>query len=94
MFVFPGPYAGRVDIDPGSASPPYEQLAALLRSRIESGAYPAGRALPSLARLGQETGLSRNTIIRSIALLADLGLVTRRQGWGTFVVPADQRPKA
>ena len=82
-----------MEIDPGSAMPPYEQLAALMRARIESGEYPSGRALPSLARLGQETGLSRNTIMRSIALLAAEGLVSRRQGWGTFVVPVDQRPR-
>src|SRR5712691_4669036 len=85
-------YLDRVSIDHGAETPPYEQLAAILRARIESGEYPAGRALPSLARLGQETGLSRNTIMRSIGVLADEGLVTRRQGWGTFVLAPDQRP--
>jgi GntR family transcriptional regulator len=64
---------------------------AILRARIESGEYPAGRALPSRARLEQETGLSRNTIMRSIRVLADEGLVTRRQGWGTFVLAPGER---
>lgn len=81
-----------MEIDHGAGTPPFEQLAAILRARIESGEYPPGRMLPSLARLGQETGLSRNTIMRSIAILADEGLVTRRQGWGTFVRGPDERP--
>jgi DNA-binding GntR family transcriptional regulator len=65
---------------------PYEQLAALLRQRIHDGTYPPGRAIPSLERIHQETGLSVKTIRRAIAILADEGLVHVRPGWGTFVV--------
>jgi hypothetical protein len=48
--------------------------------------YPPGRAIPSLQRIHQETGLSTKTIRRAIAILAAEGLVHIRPGWGTFVV--------
>jgi DNA-binding GntR family transcriptional regulator len=35
----------------------------------------------------QEYGVARNTARRAIGVLADEGLITVRQGWGTFVKP-------
>ncbi len=83
-----------MSIDHDAETPPFGQLAAILRARIESGELQPGRALPALTYLMQEYGLSRNTVRRAIGVLADEGLVRTRPGWGTFVVPEDQRPKA
>lgn len=78
-----------MEIDHGADEFPYKQLARLLRERIASGEYPPGRAIPSVERLRQETGLAVKTIRRAIALLADEGLVVVRPGWGTFVAKRD-----
>jgi len=80
-----------VSIDHEAETPPFAQLAAILRARIESGELRPGRALPSLTTLMQEYGLSRNTVRRAIGVLSDEGLVRTRPGWGTFVVPPGER---
>lgn len=81
-----------MSIDHDAETPPFAQLAAILRAQIGSGALRPGRALPSLTTLMQEYGLSRNTVRRSIAELTAEGLVRTRPGWGTFVIPPDERP--
>lgn len=72
-------------VDPHSLEPPYLQIAASLRRVIESGELAPGARLPSLNRLAQEWQVSKGTVVRAVAVLADAGLVESRQGWGTFV---------
>jgi len=85
-------YLDRVSIDYDSADPPYRQLAAILRGRIESGAITA--RLPGEKALQQEFGLALATVRKAVKLLRDDGLVRTVPGWGTYVVPGDQRPRA
>lgn len=59
------------------------QLAAQLRSRIESGELTS--TLPSIMELTEETGLAVNTVRRAIKLLIDEGVVYTVPGRGTFV---------
>ena len=73
-------------IDHQGMVPVYRQLAAILREKIQSGEYPPGRAIPSENRLMQEYGLARETVRKSIGVLADEGLVQAVQGRGVFVV--------
>lgn len=80
-----------MSIDHEAETPPFAQLAAILRAQIESGELRPGRALPSLTYLMQHYGLSRNTVRRAIAVLTEEGLVRTRPGWGTFVVPPGER---
>ena len=80
-----------MSIDHEAETPPFAQLAGILRAQIESGKLRPGRALPSLTQLMQYYGLSRNTVRRSISVLAEEGLVRTRPGWGTFVVPPSER---
>ena len=82
-----------MSIDHDGEIPPFAQLADILRGRIESGDLRPGRAMPSLIFLTQEYELSRNTVRRAIAVLAEEGLVRTRPGWGTFVVPVSERPR-
>lgn len=63
------------------------QLAAQLRSRIESGELTS--TLPSIMELTEETGLAVNTVRRAIKLLIDEGVVYTVPGRGTFVRPPE-----
>lgn len=74
-----------VTIDHGAAEPLWQQLADVLRGKIESGELPAGRVIPSEATLSQEYGLSRGTVVKALDALERDGLVRRVQGRGTFV---------
>jgi DNA-binding GntR family transcriptional regulator len=74
-----------VAIDHGAAEFPYLQLARILRERIASGEYPAGRQIPALIALEEEFGLSSMTVRRAVAMLAEEGLLVRVPGRGTFV---------
>jgi GntR family transcriptional regulator len=62
-----------------------------LREEITSGRIAPRRPIPSVTTLQQETGLARGTIRKAIALLVKDGLVVVRPGWGTFVVPENER---
>jgi GntR family transcriptional regulator len=82
-----------VRIDHDAEAFPFEQLAAILRQRIEDGTYPPGTRIPPLTALEAESGLSPMTVRRAVKLLADQGLVRSRAGRGTFVVPTEERPR-
>ncbi len=82
---------GRVTVDHGSDVPPYRQLAAILKAKIESGEIASRSPLPSITRLQQEHGLAKGTVRKAIQLLVDDGYVRVEPGWGTFVVPPGER---
>jgi len=62
------------------------QVYLLLRERIASGRLRDGGALPGEQALAAEHGVSRVTVRRALAELEREGLVSRRQGAGTFVL--------
>ncbi len=70
---------------PSCRSVRYEELARTLHGRIRSGLYPLGAKLPSEAELMSETGFSRSTVRRALAMLVDDGLVRKERGRGAFV---------
>jgi GntR family transcriptional regulator len=78
-------------IDPDGPTPLYQQLAAVLRERIDKGQLPANRPIPSIAQLQQEFGLARGTILHAVELLRDEGLVHVVRGRGTFVGKPDAK---
>jgi DNA-binding GntR family transcriptional regulator len=67
------------------AVPPYKRIAAELRAKIEAGALRPGEQVPSATQLAEQYGVNRNTALRALKLLADEGLITMEQGWGSFV---------
>jgi GntR family transcriptional regulator len=79
-----------VEISYDSAEPPYRQLAAILRARIESGEVTT--RLPGEKSLVQESGLAQGTVRKAIGLLRDAGLVRTVPGWGTYIIPESERP--
>ena len=64
------------------------RLYLFFKERIVSGALAPGQRLPSEPRLAVTHGLSRVTIRRALDGLSRDGLVSRRQGLGTFVTPS------
>ncbi len=81
-------------MQPGSPSSRYRRLAEDLRARIVNGDLQAGDRLPSEAQLSLEHGVSRGTVVRAISELVSQGLVTRRQGSGSFVASRSLHRKA
>jgi DNA-binding GntR family transcriptional regulator len=64
--------------------PMAEQVTQFLHQKIIAGVYPPGEKLPSEEDLSTELGVSRGTIRSALASLAASGLVTRKQGDGTY----------
>jgi GntR family transcriptional regulator len=73
-------------IDRDGPIPPYRQVAAILRERIETGAIPPGRRIPSLVELEQEFDAARDTLRKAVQVLKDEGLVETVVGMGVFVI--------
>ncbi|HEV6966658.1 MULTISPECIES: GntR family transcriptional regulator [Roseateles] len=71
--------------DASSAGPLYFRLAATLRELIQQGQLASGRSLPPERELAQRLAVSRQTIRRVVDELASEGVLTVRQGSGTFV---------
>ncbi len=65
--------------------PLWREIAASLREAVLDGTWQEGERLPSETQLGERYGANRHTVRRAVAWLVDSGLVTVRQGHGTFV---------
>lgn len=78
-------------VDSSLALPLYHQVAGVLRQRIDDGDYPAGGKLLSEDELAAEFAVSRATIRQAVGELVVEGLVTRKQGSGTFVQPRNPK---
>jgi DNA-binding GntR family transcriptional regulator len=65
--------------------PAYQQIADDIRSRILDGTLSEGDKLPSEAELMSDYGVSRIVVRMAVEILESEGLVTKRQGKGTFV---------
>ena len=76
-------------LDDADPRPLWQQLADLLRGRIERGEL-AGR-LEAETSLAQHYGVSRDTVRRALADLARDGLIRSTRGRGTFVLPPSER---
>ncbi len=76
-------------LDQDDPRPLWQQLADLLRDRIDRGEL-AGR-LEAEMTLAEHYGVSRDTVRRALACLAREGLIRSTRGRGTFVVPPGDR---
>ena len=74
-------------IDHEGSTPVYLQLAAVLRSMIESGEIPPDRPLPSVKSMMQTYGVAQGTAERAVRILKDEGLVRTVIGKGVYVRP-------
>lgn len=63
----------------------YEQLKLLIKKDIVDKVYKPGEKMPSETELGEVYGVSRITVRRAVKELVNEGLLTSKQGKGTFV---------
>jgi DNA-binding GntR family transcriptional regulator len=82
------PRGSQARVEHGLRRPLYIHVAATLQDRIVSGHYPVASYLPPEAQLSEEFATSRNTVREALRLLAERGLVRRRQGTGNLVTSA------
>jgi len=76
-----------MDLDRSGPVPLYFQVASRIEAAIRSNALPPGSRLEGEIAFGERLGLSRPTMRRAIQELVDKGLLVRRRGIGTQVVP-------
>jgi GntR family transcriptional regulator len=77
-------------VNTGAGVPLHRQLFLVLHDEIARGALAPGAALPTEQALCDEFGVSRITVRRALADLAEQGYIERRQGVGSFVRQHDR----
>lgn len=65
--------------------PLYQQIQQVLQQRIADGEWKNSEPLPSEWDLAAQLGVSQGTVRKALMALVSAGLLTRRQGRGTFV---------
>jgi GntR family transcriptional regulator len=78
----------------GAGVPLHRQLFLVLHDEIARGAIAPGDALPTEQSLCDQFGVSRITVRRALADLAEQGYIERRQGVGSFVRQLDRSDEA
>jgi DNA-binding FadR family transcriptional regulator len=67
-----------------------EAAIAEIRGEIASGHWKVGEKIPSEAQLAESLGMSRLSVREAVRALVHTGLLTTRQGAGTFVTATDE----
>lgn len=76
-------------LDKGLPIPLYHQLKTILLNKIEEGEWKPEEQLPTESELANQFNVSKITVRQALKEIADLGIVRREQGRGTFV----EKPK-
>ncbi|CAM3118522.1 GntR family transcriptional regulator [Saccharomonospora xinjiangensis] len=74
-----------IRLEPGSGTPPYEQVKSEISRQILDGELPVGTKLPTVRKLAAELGIAPGTIARAYRELEEAGLLETRGRAGTFV---------
>jgi DNA-binding transcriptional regulator YhcF (GntR family) len=83
-----------IEIDFGSAVPPYEQVRRQVAEQINSGSLVVGTRLPPVRALAESLGLAANTVARTYRELESAGLVETRGRGGTVVSSSGDSSRA
>ena len=78
-------------IDRADSTAVFEQVAAEIRRAILDGEAKPGERLPPAKDLASELGVNTNTVLRSLRLLRDEGLLEFRRGRGVTVAGTPER---
>jgi GntR family transcriptional regulator len=78
-------------IDRTDSSAVFEQVAAEIRRAILDGEAKPGDRLPPAKDLAAELGVNTNTVLRSLRVLRDEGLLEFRRGRGVTVAGTPER---
>lgn len=81
-----------LEVDPGSAVPPYEQVRAQIAGFVGSRTLPPGTRLPAIRQLAGDLGVAPGTVARAYRELEQTGFIVSRGRHGTRV--ADDPPTA
>jgi GntR family transcriptional regulator len=73
------------EVSTAAGVPLHRQLFLVLHDEIDRGVMAPGAALPTEQTLCDQFGVSRITVRRALADLAEQGYIERRQGVGSFV---------
>lgn len=73
------------EVDRKNGSPPFEQIARMLRHAITSGELRCGDRLPTETKLAEQCGVARTTVRRAVQELRRAGLVVPTSGRGLRV---------
>jgi GntR family transcriptional regulator len=76
-------------IDYDAPTPPFRQLAAILRARIEAGEITS--RVPGERPLAREFGVAVVTVRKAMEVLREQGLIRTEPGWGSFVIKPEDR---
>jgi DNA-binding transcriptional regulator YhcF (GntR family) len=80
-----------VKVDKSDPTDLYEQVAAEIRRAIAEGEAKPGERLPPAKDLAAILGVNTNTVLRSLRLLRDEGLLEFRRGRGISVAGTPER---
>jgi GntR family transcriptional regulator len=80
-----------VKVNKGDPTDLYEQVAAEIRRAIAEGEAKPGERLPPAKDLAAVLGVNTNTVLRSLRLLRDEGLLEFRRGRGITVSGSPER---
>lgn len=72
-------------IDWDETRPKWEQVAEVLRAKIQSGELKSGARVPSVVALTREYGISHVTAQKVLVALREEGLTKTTPGMGSFV---------
>jgi GntR family transcriptional regulator len=81
----------RASIDRGDDLQLHEQVAAEIRRAIADGEAKPGERLPPARDLAAVLGVNTNTVLRSLRLLRDEGMLEFRRGRGVTVAGTAER---
>jgi len=80
-----------IKINHSSSIPLHIQVEELLRKLVVKKEYANGKLLPQETSLAQRLGISRNTLRAGIDRLVQDGILERKRGVGTKVIPQKKR---
>jgi len=78
-------------VDRSGSTLMFEQVAAEIRRAILDGEAKPGERLPPAKDLAAELGVNSNTVLRSLRLLRDEGLLEFRRGRGVTIAGTPER---
>jgi GntR family transcriptional regulator len=81
----------RVKLNKADPTDLYEQVAAEIRRAIADGEAKPGERLPPAKDLAAVLGVNTNTVLRSLRLLRDEGLLEFRRGRGISIAGTPER---
>jgi GntR family transcriptional repressor for pyruvate dehydrogenase complex len=74
-----------LELEAVKANKLYEEIADQLKQAILNGQFPPGSRLPSVRELSQQLSVGQATVREALSALKAMGLITIKQGEGTFV---------